>query len=137
MAIKAKFFHNRVPASRLNPTKGKPKDWLLLPYSRKNGWANDDDLSNMEVASRGGFTYCMLVDEEDLVIGSGKALCSFSQNFSYWEGRRISQNRAIDIAIMNGLADVVREAGLSKLYYQDAAQNPIADGSEDRLDLEL
>lgn len=135
--IKVKFFHSRVPASRLNPIKGKPKGWILQPYSRKKGWVGDNTI-DQGPASRGGYTYCTIeIGDDGHVIGSGKALCSFSQNFSYWEGRRISQNRAIDIAILNGYTTDIRDADLQKLYYQDAAQNPLPDGAIDMMELEL
>ena len=111
----------------LNDEKGYPSQEDLFSYSRDKKWVDDALSAEFPPASRGGHTSCSLVLDEE-VIGAGEALCSYSQNFSYSEGRRISLNRAIDKAESNGHT----VEGVQKVYRIDEETGAILpDGRKD------
>lgn len=147
-----RFFHSRVPVQnvtvltpkgrRLEPSKAKGRcpDYLYLPYSPSLGkfHAVTTGLQESEVWARGGETNCNIVllsenfDDDELVIGSARAVCSLSQNFDYSEGRRISLNRAIDNAVLTNWLDKILGSGLKKVF-REVDGEPVKDGEVDIL----
>jgi len=114
MSIKVKYHHCRTitPHAR----KGPPPKGELYGYSQKLKWLNP--LINVAMktlfddgpSSKGGCTCCLLVDDYLEVVGHGCSTCSFSDNFSYAKGRKLSLARAFDDALEHGVPQDVLEA---------------------------
>ena len=51
--------------------------------------------STWDPAPRGGYTKCFIYDEDDALLGCGKADCSRKDAFCYRTGRNISRGRAL------------------------------------------
>jgi len=82
--------HYRIPLNRYNgEIRGKPK--FVIRYFRGHGFGPS---AKGIPASRGGMTCCDIYDDEGIRLASGRASCSFADNFNYKTGRDIAVGRA-------------------------------------------
>ena len=88
--ITAKFDHYRVPSHRAESKKGKPKRYYW--YKRGRGFENPALITDPH--PKGGRIECYLY-KDDVMISTGTAVCSMSDNFCYRIGREIALGRAL------------------------------------------
>jgi len=87
--MKRVITHYRVPShSYKGQTRGKPSTAVLELYKRGVGF-QDGDIP----AARGGRTFYDIFDGH-ILIATGCAHCSYSDNFEYRKGRLIAEGRA-------------------------------------------
>jgi len=87
--MKKVITHYRVPSrSYKGQTRGKPSTAVLELYRRGVGF-QDEDIP----AARGGITFYDIFDGT-ILIATGCAYCSYSDNFCYRRGRLIAEGRA-------------------------------------------
>ena len=88
------------------PTKGRPPESVLLPFSQKRGWVEIEkgEMTFIKVQPgdepqpHGGKTECIFYASGDITcqtVATGVALCSMSDVFEYKVGRVKSFGRAV------------------------------------------
>jgi len=122
--LRVKYHHCRVLPP--NPKKGSPEKGELFDYSRKLGFLEPEVSAVVNFAkeiygdehalapdSRGGCTCCIIVEDGLEVVATGSSVCSFSNNFCYEKGRKLSLSRAFDDAVDAGVSpDALKKAGI-------------------------